>query len=282
GGAYEAALYGTGLAAEETGAGCAAAGRAALDRALASLDSLPYSIEQLEADALAHPAYAAALGEWSACMAARGYQATSPDKLVADQAAALAAASADEARSLADHERQVAAADFACRAGTLDRAMAEVAADLAPAFVDANHQQLAGLIPPPAGEGEEEGLGTGDVQVTLRWSSAVDLDLSVTDPSGYRVSFSQPAVASGGRLDRDANYPCSSATTSPVENVFWLPGGAPPGPYQVTVTYRTGCGTEPAQGYELTVRFDGEVARRVDSTIEPGQEITIDLAYEGQ
>ncbi len=118
--------------------------------------------------------------------------------------------------------------------------------------------------------------------MTLRWSSTVDLDLSVTDPSGDRVSFSQPAVASGGRLDRDANYPCSSATTSPVENIFWPPGGAPPGPYRVTVTYRTGCGTEPAQAYELTVRFDGEVARRVDSTIEPGQEITIDLTYEGR
>lgn len=281
--AYEAALYGTGLAAEEPGGGCAAAGRAALDQALAALDSLPYSIGQLEADALAHPAYVAALGEWSACMAARGYQAASPDEMVAAQAAALAnATSADEARSLADYEWQVAAADFACRTGTIDRAMAEVAADLAPAFVTANQRQLETLIPRPAGEGEEEGLGTGDVQVTLRWSSAVDLDLSVTDPSGLRVSFSQPSIASGGQLDRDANYPCSSATTSPVENVFWPPGGAPAGTYRFTVTYRTGCGTEPAQGYELTIRFGGEVVRQVSATIDPGQEISIELDYEGQ
>ena len=281
-GAYEAALYGTGLAAGGTGAGCAAAGRAALDQALAALDSLPYSIQQLEADALAHPAYVAALGEWSACMAARGYQAASPDELVATQAAALATASADEARALADFERHVAAADFACRAGTVDRAMGEVAADLAPAFVAANQQQLEILIPHPTGDGAEEGLGTGDVQVTLRWSTAVDLDLSVTDPSGLLVSFSQPSIASGGQLDRDANYPCSSATTSPVENVFWPPGGAPAGPYRFTVTYRTGCGTEPAQAYELTIRFGGEVVQQVTSTIDPGQEISIDLTYEGQ
>jgi len=283
GDAYEAALYGTGLAdAAGAGAGCAAAGRAALDDALAALTSLPYSIEQLEADALAHPAYVAALGEWSACMSGRGYQAASPDELVAAQAAALANASSDEARALADYERQVAAADFACRARTLDRAVGEVAADLAPTFVERNRQQLEVLIPPSGpGGGLAEGLGTGDVQVTLRWSSAVDLDLSATDPAGDLVSYQTPTVASGGQLDRDANYPCESATASPVENVFWPPGGAPPGSYRVTVSYRTGCLTEGTQSYELTIRLDGEVVEQVRSTIEPGQEITIDLAYEG-
>ena len=128
---------------------------------------------------------------------------------------------------------------------------------------------------------QTEDLSTGDVQVTLRWSSLADLDLSVTDPDGGTVSFTNRAVASGGQLDRDANYPCSTATTSPVENVFWPPGGAPRGSYRVTVTYRTGCGTEPAQRYDLVVLFGGEVARQVDDTIEPGEETAIDLAYAG-
>jgi hypothetical protein len=281
--AYEVALYGAGLAGTEgAGAGCAAAGRAALDDALAVLASFPYSIEQLEADALAHPAYVAALGEWSACMAERGYQATSPDELVAAQAAALAVASSDEARHLATYERQVAAADFACRTGTLDRALGEVAADVAPTFVERNRPALEALIPPsPAWGGLIGGLGTGDVQVTLRWWSVVDLDLSVTDPAGDLVSFSTRTVASGGQLDRDANYPCDTATASPVENVFWPSGGAPPGSYQATVTYRTGCETQGPQEYELTVRLNGEVIRRDRSTIEPGQQVTIELAYEG-
>lgn len=281
--AYEAALYGTGLAETEGGGtGCAAAGRAALDDALAALASLPYSIEQLEADALAHPAYVTALGEWSTCMAERGYQATSPDELVAAQAAALSVASSDEARNLAAYERQVAAADFACRTGTLDRALDEVAADLAPAFVERNRPELEALIPPsPVGGGLIGGLGTGDIQVTLRWWSTVDLDLSVTDPAGDIISFSTRTVASGGELDRDANYPCDTGTASPVENVFWPPGGAPPGSYRATVIYRTGCQTQGRQEYELTVRLDGEVVRRDRSTIEPGQQVTIELAYEG-
>jgi hypothetical protein len=282
--AYEAALYGTGLAgATSVEGGCAAAGRAALDQALASLAAFPYSIEQLEADALAHPAYVAALAEWSACMGERGFPAASPDELVAAQAAALsAAASAEEARALADRERQMAAADFACRAGTLDPAVDEVAADLAPAFVAANRPQLAVLIPPPGEEGGAvEGLGTGDVQLTLRWWSTVDLDLLVTDPAGETIYFSHRTSGSGGQLDRDANYPCDTATSEPVENVFWPPGGAPAGDYHVTVTYQSSCGDLGSQAYELIVRLDGEVAQTVRSTIEYDQEVGLDVTYEG-
>ena len=71
---YEEALYGSTLsgAGDAAAGGCAAVGRAALDAALASLGSLPYSIEQLQADAAAHPAWVAGLEEWSACMAERG------------------------------------------------------------------------------------------------------------------------------------------------------------------------------------------------------------------
>jgi hypothetical protein len=281
--AYEAALYGTGLAGTAgADGGCAAAGRDALDQALAALAALPYSLEQLEADALSHPAYVAALTQWSACMSGRGFQAASPDELVAAQAAALAAASPEEALALADYERQAADADFSCRAGTIDQAIGEIAAQLGPAFVEANRPQLEVLIPAAREEQiSEEGLGTGDVQVTLRWWSTVDLDLSVTDPAGERIYFSHPDSASGGRLDRDANYPCDTATGSPVENVFWPPGGAPAGDYLVTVTYQTSCGDRGSQDYELIVRLDGDTVQHVRSTISYGQNIGLDLSFEG-
>jgi len=95
------------------------------------------------------------------------------------------------------------------------------------------------------------------------------------------VLLHQPRRLLRGRLDRDANYPCSTATTSPVENVFWPPGGAPHGSYRVTVTYRPGCGIEPAQAYRLTVLFGGEVVHQVDATLEPEDVVTVDLAYAG-
>lgn len=281
---YERGLYGATLAGEGASGGCAAVGRSALEGALATIDALPYSLTQLEADALAHPAYLEALDEWRACMVDRGYAADSPLDLIARQEELLSAASAEEARSLADEERHLAAADFFCRRNTIDPATALVAADLAPRFVELNRPQLESLIPPPEREdgatslpSDLAGLGTGDVQVTLRWSASVDLDLEVTDPTGAVINFMARESASGGQLDRDANYPCSGATRSPVENVFWPPGGAPPGPYTVTVIYQSGCDDFGPQSLELTVRIEGEVVLREVRTLEPGASFTVEF-----
>ncbi len=280
---YEEALYGTALAgAEGSGTGCAAVGRAALDAALASLGSLPYSIGQLQANAAAHPAWVAGREQWSACMAERGFSAASPNDLIGAQTAALALASGDAARAVAEREREAAAADFACRESTLTPALQQVAADLAPVFVGRNRTQLEALIPPPGGAPPDEGLGTGDVQVTLRWDSVVDLDLAVADPSGTTIDYAGPLSPSGGQLDRDANYPCDTATTGPVENVFWPPGGAPAGHYVVTIRYRTGCGRDPGEPFELIIRLDGEIVQDVRGAIDPDSTLTFEFDYEGR
>ncbi len=122
--------------------------------------------------------------------------------------------------------------------------------------------------PPDVAPGEPV-LGTGDVQVTLRWYSEADLDLYVVDPSGDQIYFQQPTSPSGGTLDVDSNRDCSFATTSPVENVYWPPGGAPSGRYTVYVNYFATCGggTGP-QTYELTVLVDGQVWEVYSYTIE--------------
>src|SRR5690554_6687867 len=70
----------------------------------------------------------------------------------------------------------------------------------------------------------EPALGTGDVQVTLRWNSRADLDLAVTAPSGETVSYLYPSSHSGGRLDVDSNAGCRTSLQNPVENVFWSSG----------------------------------------------------------
>jgi len=44
---------------------------------------------------------------------------------------------------------------------------------------------------------QTEDLSTGDVQVTLQWSSLADLDLSVTDPAGETVSYTHPPPPPG-------------------------------------------------------------------------------------
>ena len=95
-------------------------------------------------------------------------------------------------------------------------------------------------------------LGTGDVQVTLQWAGGVDLDLHVIDPEGSEISFSSRSSPSGGQLDQDALSDCSGC----VENIFWPPGGAPSGEYQVFVVNFTG---DPVTSYQLDIRVGGDV-----------------------
>ena len=269
--AYEQALYGASLASGSGTVGCAAAGRQALDAAVETLENLPYSIEQLENAARQHPAYQEALARWVECMDLRGYTVSSPEELIAQLATRLSRVSGDGARDLAAEERRTAADDFACRRPTIDAAIPEVASDLAPAFVEQNRPQLETLIPPPATE-LPAGLGTGDVQVTLIWNNGADLDLYVADPSGDVVYYANDTVASGGELDRDANYPCGEVSSPAAENVFWPTGQAPPGTYRAEVHFTQDCLGEGSTQFELIVRVRGQVVEQVRSTLAPDAE----------
>lgn len=77
---------------------------------------------------------------------------------------------------------------------------------------------------------------SGDVQILLSWNNYNDLDLICTDPKGETVYYKNRSVTSGGQLEIDMNveYPDSKA---PIENIFWKPGTAPPGTYNVYVLY---------------------------------------------
>lgn len=278
--AYETALYGAPLdSTSESVGGCAAVGFDTLAAAVNTLETLPYSIDQLEADAVADVTYVGALEAWADCMSERGYTATSPDELIRAQEAMLATLTGDAARALGTEERRVAADDFGCRRRTLDPATREVAERLAPVFVDRNRSQLEVLIPRPGGPELPPGLGSGDVQVTLIWSSKADLDLSVTDPDSDVVYYGNRSVASGGTLDRDANYPCGSDASSPAaENIYWPTGGAPVGSYQAAVVFTSDCLGEGIQSFELIVQVGGRVVhqeRHVLST--PGDRVVVEF-----
>jgi uncharacterized protein YfaP (DUF2135 family) len=110
-------------------------------------------------------------------------------------------------------------------------------------------------------------LGTGDIQVTLRWASSDDLDLAVTDPSGNTVTFSNPRVPSGGQLDVDANAGCGEITQTPIENIFWLPGQAPQGEYSIAVNLYQRCGSG-SEGipFNLTLLVQGNT-RTLNGTV---------------
>jgi subtilisin family serine protease len=77
---------------------------------------------------------------------------------------------------------------------------------------------------------------TGDVQILLSWNNYNDLDLICTDPQGATVWYKNTRTPSGGQLQIDMNreYPDSR---TPIENIFWQPGGAPNGTYNVYLLY---------------------------------------------
>ena len=117
--------------------------------------------------------------------------------------------------------------------------------------------------PPPflvTGAGSEA-LGTGDIQVTLRWTTTDDVDLAVTGPDGQRISWENPGPSSsGGTLDRDDNASCLAMTQSPIENIFWPTGQAPEGGYSIEVNLfqRCAASSEPIN-FEVRLLVQGTI-----------------------
>jgi Putative metal-binding motif len=95
-------------------------------------------------------------------------------------------------------------------------------------------------------DGKDLIVARGGLRVTMVWGSADDVDLSVTDPSGEEVWFSNKNVISGGFLDRDDNINTCSVDSEPggVENIVWTT--PPPGTYVVRVNMFFRCNFTPA------------------------------------
>lgn len=115
-------------------------------------------------------------------------------------------------------------------------------------------------------------LGTGDVQITLRWSTLADLDLHVTTPAGDTLNFMNRRDAVGGQLDVDANHPCDERSLSPVENIFWPEGESPTGRYVVRVHYHPLCGDEGPTDYEVTINVRGRTMQRFTGRLSGPEE----------
>ncbi len=117
-------------------------------------------------------------------------------------------------------------------------------------------------------------LGTGDVQVTLLWNSGEDLDLHVTDPTGFELYFSTaraPSTSpSGGQLDQDDTAGCGTPSATHVENIFWPEGGAPTGQYEAWVKNYRGCG--PPASYQLRITVAGTVVYNDGGSLAADQE----------
>jgi len=107
-------------------------------------------------------------------------------------------------------------------------------------------------------------VGSGDVQVSVAWNTAADVDLHVVDPAGDEIYYGARESASGGELDLDSNAAC--ATDQPRnENVVWPTGEAPSGTYIVRLDYWDSCAAT-ATDYVVTVWVKGQEPRVFSGT----------------
>jgi hypothetical protein len=100
-------------------------------------------------------------------------------------------------------------------------------------------------------------VGTGEVQVSVSWDAASDVDLHVVDASGEEIYYDHDRSASGGELDLDSNAECEIDNTNN-ENITFT--DAPPGTYTVRVDYWSNCDA-PKTNYVVTVRVGGQPAK---------------------
>jgi len=169
---------------------------------------------------------------------------------------------------------------FAIALGGIDSAAAQVPNSNLPCYLHAVDGQQYDLSALCAGFSVSEVvLQTGDVQVTLRWDTADDLDLFVSDPFGEEVSYFNPSVSSGGLLDVDANAGCAERMAAPVENIFWPTGGGLPGDYTVTVDLFSYCGDEVPINFELTTLVKGEVTTQTGTVSADQTSVSFPFTY---
>jgi hypothetical protein len=92
------------------------------------------------------------------------------------------------------------------------------------------------------------GAKTGDVQISLIWFNANDLDLHCIDPSDFEIYWDRGHRRSPtrGELDVDRNAGCKPPLDDkPVENIYWPRGEAPLGDYRVYLNYFQHCPSAP-------------------------------------
>lgn len=99
-------------------------------------------------------------------------------------------------------------------------------------------------------------VGSGDVQITLTWDNAADMDLHVYEPNGTHIWYANRGPTStGGQLDVDSNAGCGGADLR-TENVFWPAEQSPEGEFTVVVDVWSACGLPPAN-WRLVVQIAG-------------------------
>ncbi|MCY4138749.1 MAG: hypothetical protein OXF56_10840 [Rhodobacteraceae bacterium] len=120
---------------------------------------------------------------------------------------------------------------------------------------------------------ERENAQQGELSFTLVWNNRSDIDLAVTCPYGSRIYWRNKTENNSsctGELDVDANVNAGSATSDPVENIFYSRAGS--GRYHVEVKLYAKRLNIRAHDFTLRIQ-DGGATREVQGRVSSEGEI---------
>ena len=112
-------------------------------------------------------------------------------------------------------------------------------------------------------------LPAGDIEISLLWSTAADLQLLVRDPRGNSVYDDFPTTIDGGTLALAGNVGCSATLSSPVSHIYWPTDRAIPGWYEIDIWYQDNCGDLTPVVFTLYISVKGNLLYSANISIEP-------------
>ena len=122
----------------------------------------------------------------------------------------------------------------------------------------------------------DEGCGwqTGAVQITAAWQTGADIDLYVTDPSGFEISYQNRQSPTGGILDHDARGACVPGSDT-IENVYWSTPQPPRGRYFIELHYWGDCGVAGPTPVQVSIAVGGQIVGVYNVLLTRGERLPV-------
>lgn len=125
------------------------------------------------------------------------------------------------------------------------------------------------------------GYGEGQLQLTLAWNSAADIDLYLREPGGDVLSAQHRQGATGGHLDHDGRGACDDSQAHPrIEDVVYR-GRPVSGEYIVEVHYLMECNVAAGSAsagpttVTLSASVGDELLGTFNATLSPNERATL-------
>lgn len=109
-------------------------------------------------------------------------------------------------------------------------------------------------------------VGTGQLQVSLSFTNAKDVDLHLIEPNGEHIYYANSVSSNGGKLDLDSNAGCSIDDINNENITYGEDAFVEPGTYTVYAVMYSNCDPDIATGYSVTATYNGRLINAVTGT----------------